>query len=374
MNTQQAGQNEASEVTMNSPKSVSSRSPRSGFSVVEPLPIAIPNAKEQMSESQDSEDTIIIHVEENLYAMVLLLYSREAQESSLYSLIHPLSLRKIKFLAAASFVVQMCGILYFLTNWSDWISIVQGPQFLHDCTIPAEDWQYHDHRIPFDAAQGSAIPNQKCQVLSFTHAGYQSFDAQNVIGKFISVFMLFAFITPDMLSIPRFITLSKIAARGWFRAFWITLSVFQCCLMLTAIIRIATLIYNQDGVIEIFTVGISFIILVELDDKIYGAVKALNVFGEDLFCIKLKRSETIQKYSLLYTEISVDSHDCIVLIGMAITGLLSTTIYVCVPYIFGYLGVVQHTVTAVISFVCLFVPMVIMPVAPHLFYRCLKRK
>eukprot|EP01083_Nonionella_stella_P129186 391815_1 len=301
---------------------------RSAFSVA--------NVLQRPDIKLDDDGGVAFRLDENIYTLLLLLYTRQSDnDEGCHSFINKRKLRKLKFLALSSYLVQMTGIMYFLCNWYStfWATEVDT-LWIHDCEVPSGNMNQWGIDIDFDDVNTTMIGNQQCTFSKIRATHWQTLEAQNVAAKFIAVYMAFVFLTSDILSVPRLITVSKIT-KTKLKYLWMMLTVSQLILVFTMLVRVTVLIFSTDNALDILTVGISFIILTEIDDKVYTAVKDLNLFGDELFYVKVNNDELLQTHDTIYNYISVEDHDCIVLAGTFIVALVMCIAFGILSTLFG---------------------------------------
>ena len=101
---------------------------------------------------------------------------------------------------------------------------------------------------------------------------------------------------------------------------WFCYLFFVVFFLMVCVLRIVEIIFTATSVVDALTVGISFIILIELDNKIYDQVKQYNLKGEKLFQIELL-DEDIK--GTMYSFISPELYDVIVLWTAAISSIFT---------------------------------------------------
>eukprot|EP01084_Bolivina_argentea_P167786 291114_1 len=153
---------------------------------------------------------------------------------------------------------------------------------------------------------------------------------KNYMARILSLSLIMAYMYPMISSIP----LYAIKYMQTKSVSWIIMCVFQAFVLFTVSWRINELVYKSTSYIDIFSVGIGFIILLEVDTVLYQSAYSAQFASveHELFSIKLTQNEL---KNTIYSVFSKDTYDLLTF-SVCLSGYLFSACLACGWYSLGY--------------------------------------
>lgn len=232
------------------------------------------NELEELEEKEDAYK-LRIHLKKDIYSFVILLFDKQ-----LFSQIKsPWMRANICFCATGGFAVQCSGLAFFVSD-----AIGHGystdEAYIYDCN---EFGKFYDETrqyflkenkngpVIYNKSQSNlTLSNQVCNIFVDYWAPHINPVLSTLFfGKLVAAFMTIIYIIDDAFMIPKFALIIPNTKNNWVILLWFLLFAFYVFSLSVTIAKIFVIISNSDSAIDILSVGLGFIILMEIDNKLF---------------------------------------------------------------------------------------------------------
>eukprot|EP01084_Bolivina_argentea_P173042 299710_1 len=194
--------------------------------------------------------------------------------------------------ATFSFLTQLVGVIFIIvTRFSDQLTDLSTFGTINCANI--------NYSSSFNVT-GTNFNGKECSITEEWY-GAQAVTSAEWAARFIAISILLCFINANITSAVRYSLILSKKKKKYAKLLWSSLVIFQLLVVGSSVHVIVLLIQYAISIIDILSVGIGFIILMEIDDVMYNAVININPYqnGDDIFKFKF------DKNSLKYTVYSI---------------------------------------------------------------------
>eukprot|EP01083_Nonionella_stella_P267316 903158_1 len=228
----------------------------------------------------------------------------------------------LSVLTAFSLLVQMSGIIFMATSW---------PLFRDDLDsdLRSVKCKHIEYLLWNSMINGTNFVGTTCEIQEETF-WTQGVSSSQWIAKFVSVSIVICFVYSNITSGVRYSVILSKPKPKCTAILWIVLVLIQITIVGTSMTVIVLLVEYSIQMVDIFSIGVGFIILMEIDDVMYNAVSNMNPYEneDDIFKFKFDTVEKLKNtvYSIKYMTPS--AVDTLTFIGFAFLLLLNRVVNV----------------------------------------------